>query len=104
MTVLAIEMKILKRTAHQKPLILNPSTRLSISIKIPALITRINRPKVRMVRGSVMSKMRGLINIFIRPNNMATPMAVQKLLIETPSSRYAPIKIIMLLISRIFNI
>ncbi len=104
MTVLAIEMKILKITAHQKPLISNPSTSLSISSNIPALITRINNPSVRMVSGSVMSKMRGLINIFIKPNNMATPMAVQKLLMETPSRRYAPIKIIMLLISRIFNI
>lgn len=83
----ATEMKILNITAHQKPLTENPSTILSIIIKIHALITRIKRPSVKMVSGSVRNTMTGLMNVLIMASNMATPTAVQKLLILTPSNK-----------------
>ena len=72
-----MEMKRPYTTAQPKFLIFNPSTNLSAIINIHALITRTNRPSVRIVRGSVKRRMSGRIKIFKIARTMATPIAVQ---------------------------
>ncbi len=74
----------LNNSAHQKLLILNPSENLSASISINALTTKINSPKVITDSGIVKNSTIGRTKVLIRPNKMATQMALPKLFNFTP--------------------
>jgi hypothetical protein len=80
-------MKILKPAAHQKDLTEKPSINLSISIIIQAFITRINKPSVKTVNGSVRKTIIGLIKVLMIAKRKATPTADRKFFILIPVSR-----------------
>lgn len=87
-TELIMERMKLNASAHQKFLILNPSTNLSTSIMSSAFITKLNSPKDRIINGKLM-------NFRIEPsiietieNAPATHTALQKFLISTPLSTF----------------
>jgi hypothetical protein len=58
--------------ADVKESIVITSLHLSVSINIAALITKRNKPKVRITAGSVKSFRREPIKVFINPNKAAT--------------------------------
>ena len=61
----------LKSSAHQKPSTLKPETRLVVNKIRRALITNVNKPKVKMLTGNVKITKIGLIKVF------KTPMGAQ---------------------------
>ena len=73
-----IDNTILKSNAVQKESTLNPPTILVQSKMIMAFITNKNKPKVKMVNGSVNNTNIGFINILSNPNTTATSNAVTK--------------------------
>lgn len=69
---------ILKRRAHQNPSTLNPGTRFAAKRIINALITNVNKPKVKMLIGSVRIRRIGFKTALIIPSTTATTSAVTK--------------------------
>ena len=70
-----MDSKMLKSNAAQKPETAKPSTNLSAKIIITALITKINKPKVTRVAGSVKKINKGLTTIFNKAITAATIIA-----------------------------
>ena len=65
--------------AHQNPSTLKPGTRFAARIITNALITKVNKPKVRMLIGSVRIRRMGLRTAFIIPKTTAATRAETKL-------------------------
>ena len=63
--------KILAKNAVQKLDTVNPSTREETSISTKALMTRRNKPKVTIVKGSVKRINIGLTTALAKPNRSA---------------------------------
>lgn len=82
---------MLKSNAHQKDDTANPGTMADANKIIIALITKVKRPRVIKLIGSVKSKIKGLINIFKIPRTIATTVATQKLGIVTPADKIYPV-------------
>lgn len=78
----------LKASAHQKFLILKPSTNLSTSIISNAFITKLNSPKEIMINGKLISFRIDPSMIETTENAPATHTALQKFLISTPLSTF----------------
>ncbi len=78
---------ILKRRAHQNPSTLNPGTRFAAKRITNALITNVNKPKVKMLIGSVRIRRTGLMNALIMPKTTAATKAATKLATCTPGNR-----------------
>lgn len=66
---------MLKNSADQKPETAKPSTNLSAKIIITAFITKMNKPKVTKVAGSVKKIKSGLTIIFSNAITTATIIA-----------------------------
>ena len=64
-----------------------PLTSCDTSIKITALITKRNKPKVKIVMGNVKKTSIGLIKAFIMPKTAAAQIAVDRLFIRMPGKR-----------------
>ncbi len=66
------------QSAGQKPLICKPRCSgpdsAAVMASIVALITRVKRPRVRMINGKVKSCMTGFISALIKPKTAAMPM------------------------------
>jgi len=85
----AVEMKdntIAASTAWNGPSIVTPGTIYAAIPSTIALTTKINNPKVIMVKGAVSNKSNGLINVFKNPRIIAKSIAVQKSLISNPGT------------------
>ena len=78
---------MLKSNAHQKVLTSRPGTIHATSIIIKALITKVNKPKVKMLIGNVKMISKGLINVLIRPNTKAETSAAHTPEMTTPESK-----------------
>ncbi len=74
----------LKANAHQNPLTTKPATKYSAIKMITALMTRRNKPRVRMVTGMVNRISKGLINALSMARTIDTISASQKLATATP--------------------
>lgn len=87
--VLNTLIKTLKMRAQEKLRILRPSTNLSMSRIRAAFMMKMNRPKLRMMTGKLRISRIGLIKRFTSDIPSATPKAVVKLRISTPSNNLA---------------
>lgn len=76
----------LKSNAHQKLSTLKPGTTLEAKRIISAFITKINRPKDKMVRGRVSRIKSGFRIVFRTPITTATTNALPNPLIWIPGS------------------
>jgi len=95
---------ILKIRAHQNPSTLKPGT-IELASKIrSAFMTKVNKPKVRMVRGRVRRIRRGFISKLIMPKTTAVTSAAVKFATWTPGKRYAATRITMALTSQLIII
>lgn len=65
------------KKAGQKPPTSNPGTSQLASIIIKALITKVNKPRVKILIGKVIKISNGFITIFMMPKTTATIKAVQ---------------------------
>ena len=83
---LKIDSKILKSNAIQKPETAKPSTNLSASRIIIALITKMNKPNVIKVAGKVKKIKSGLTIIFNNAITMATIIAEKNPSTVTPGN------------------
>lgn len=79
---------MLNNKAVQKESILKPPTILSQIIIISALITNKNKPKEKIVIGSVNKIKIGFMKILSKPRTIATQNAVKKPSISIPEIRY----------------
>jgi len=80
-----------KRKADQKEEILNPGTIAAVRSTIKVFITRVNKPKVKILIGIVRSSNIGLRTLFSIPKTMATATALHTPIISTPGTTYAAI-------------
>ena len=78
--------------AGQKPATENPGTMYEANITKSALITRENKPRVRIFTGSVNRKITGLIKTLMRASTTASTRAPRGVTL-TPGIRYADIPI-----------
>lgn len=78
--------------AAQKPLVANPSRRLSTRSTIRTLMMRDTRPSVTQLRGAVMSFRRRPTVALTRPKTTATKSAIRNPSTSTPGTRYAAAK------------
>lgn len=78
---------ILKRSAHQKLHTSNPGTIIDASNTIKALITRINRPSVKIVMGMVRIRSIGFKKKFNNVNTADTIMAFNILPTSIPGNK-----------------
>ena len=83
---------MLKSSAHQNPLTLNPFTRLLTRSTKSAFITNIKSPKVTTVMGRVNKSKSGFKNTFITPKTTATIRVVTIESTSTPGRIEAAIK------------
>jgi hypothetical protein len=90
MVQLTIEITRLNKIAYQKLATKIPGTINAVSEIIIPLITRVNRPRVRIFIGKVIRTKSGLIKALISPNTSANIKAAQMLLTNTPGKIYAP--------------
>lgn len=75
---------MLKKKAVQKPAISKPGTNQEASITISALMTRVKRPKVRILIGRVRNKTIGLMMMLTKASTTATTKAAKNPEISTP--------------------
>ncbi len=75
---------ILKKIAFRKPPIIKPLTIVEVSKIIEALITKVNRPRVRKFIGRVKSSKIGLMTKLRRPSTKEIIKADQRLATSTP--------------------
>lgn len=78
---------ILNIRAHQKESTLNPGTKFAAKRITNALITNVNKPKVRIFIGSVRIRRTGLMIALIMPKTTAATKAATKLVTCTPGNR-----------------
>lgn len=71
-------------SAETNPLTAKPGTKLLARIIRKALITKVKRPKVKIVKGRVKKISIGFRIAFIIPRTTATTIAVKKLSTDTP--------------------
>lgn len=90
---LTTESIIEKKSADQKSETANPGTIDAASIIRSAFMTRINRPNVISVTGSVSSINNGLKNVLINPRTIASTKTAVSPDTTTPGSKYAVIAI-----------
>ena len=74
--------------ATQKPLTENPLITDDANKIIKALMTKVNKPKVRMLIGKVIKIKTGLTRTLMIPKNKASHKAVQKPATATPGIKY----------------
>ena len=74
------------QNADQKPPTRKPSTNEATNQNSSPLITRVNKPSVRMVMGRVMSTSSGRIRVLTRPSTSAVSSAMVKLSTLTEGS------------------
>src|SRR5258708_4276159 len=74
---------------HQKPATTKPWMNEPTNQKSRPLITKMNRPSVRIVAGSVSRIRIGRITVLTRPSTSAATSAEAKVATLTPGSRYA---------------
>ena len=79
----------LNKSAHQKPFTVKPSTRLSANIIKKVLITKVNKPRVKMFTGKVKSKINGFKSALIKPNTIDRIKAATNPEMLTPGSNIA---------------
>jgi hypothetical protein len=91
---------MLKIRAVKNPPTLNPGTKSAAKSITRALITKVNKPSVRIFIGRVRKRRTGLINAFNKPKTKAATSADEKLDITTPGSMYPAITIAKALISQ----
>ena len=72
-----------KKPSTEKPLITDAASKIS-----KALITKVNKPRVRMLIGNVIKIKIGLTKTLIMPKNRASQKAVQKPAMITPGIKY----------------
>jgi hypothetical protein len=63
--------KIDNKTAGRKPATEKPFTKLETNITSKPLITKVNKPKVKILIGNVNNIKTGLISAFIKPKTIA---------------------------------
>lgn len=78
------EITRLKRSAHKNPSTSNPGTKKSTNKTRIALITKVNNPKVKRVRGNVSKSSKGFKKAFTTPKIIATRRAVKNESNKTP--------------------
>lgn len=71
-----METRIEPRSAGIKPVTLKPSMKDAANQNIKALMTKVNRPRVMMLIGSVRSRMMGRTIKLRRPRIIAAMMAI----------------------------
>ena len=76
---LTIEIIKLKINAHQKFLTVKPDTKRAVNKISDALMTKVNRPRVKILIGRVKSRMIGRIIRLISPKTKAATRAAEKL-------------------------
>lgn len=86
---LITEKMTLNSIAVQKPDTWNEPTKYEAIRIITALITSMNRPRVRNVTGIEMNVRMGLTNVLSKVSTIATTMADQKLVMSTPGVIHA---------------
>jgi len=69
---------IAKSIAHPKPAISKPGTINATNHTMKPIITKVKRPNVRILIGSVMSRSKGRMKELKRPKRTATTRAVPK--------------------------
>lgn len=89
---LIIDKTKLKSKAHQKFATTNPETIVEVSSIKKAFITKVNNPKVRILRGNVKNNSSGFKTAFIIPKIKATIKAVVILSILIPDRKKAVIR------------
>ncbi len=94
----------LKSTALINPPTTNPETIVETSSTIKAFMTKLKRPRVKIVMGNVSIVKIGLITAFTIPKTTETITAVIKESTFTPGKRYAVIKIATPPSSKLINI
>lgn len=75
MNILITASKNEPNNAAPKPSTLNPGTSFATSKNIKALMTKVNKPKVRMLIGRVKSNNKGLMNMLTNPITNAAQKA-----------------------------
>lgn len=88
---LTIERTRLNRSAHQKFATVKPAISELANIIRAAFITSVKSPRVIMVIGIVRSRIRGFMNVLIRPRTNATIRADKRSDTVTPCKMYAVI-------------
>src|SRR3989344_4083255 len=73
-----------KASAHQKLSTWKPGTMASTSITSPPMMTKVNRPRVRMLMGNVRTARTGPSTALTAPRTTATMTAVTKLYTVPP--------------------
>lgn len=76
-----------KNKAHQKLETKKPGTIALVSIIKSALMTKVNKPKVKMVMGKVRIIKIGLRKVFIKPKTKAATKAENILVTVTPGNK-----------------
>lgn len=84
---LIIEINKLNNTAHQKPSTVNPGTMWLVKSISKALITKRNKPNVRIVIGKVKIIKIGFKKTFRKESTIATAKAVTKFSTWIPGNR-----------------
>lgn len=95
---------MLKRSAHQKVSTVNPGTIADAKSIKRAFITKVKRPSVTTVIGSVRRRIIGFIKRFITPRTTATARADKNPSILTPGRIYAVTKIVRALTNQLISI
>lgn len=83
---------ILNKIAHQKLSTLNPGTSKLTNKTNKPLITKVKRPRVKILIGNEIKIRIGLMTAFTNPKTTATTMATKKLDTLTPGKIYAEIR------------
>ncbi len=94
---------ILNISAIQKLEIIKPGIIAATRSTIKALITRVKRPKVKMLIGSVRTSNKGRITALTTPKTKATKSPAQKPLTLAPGISQALIKIAAVLINQVMS-
>ncbi len=93
----------LNAIAHKKLWTLNPGIKVETKITIKPLMIKVNKPNVRILNGNVKNSTIGLTNVLTIAKAIETTIAVKKLSILTPGSRYPATKTAKPLIRRFNN-
>jgi hypothetical protein len=89
MKALMIANTMAKTSAQSQPSTLNPGTIHEVNMTQKAMMTKLNKPNVRIVIGKVRISKRGLMKALMIPRTTATISAVPKPAIWTPGRIFA---------------
>lgn len=78
---------MLKSKADQKEAMLKPAIKLLANNINKVLMTKVNKPKVKIFIGKVKNSKMGLIKVFRIPKTTTNTIAVQKVGICTPGTK-----------------